>query len=95
MKQRNVTPYGISLDDVHSQKAFHTAQKLGFSLLSDPDGSVARRHAVLAEGAKWPQRVTFVVDPKGVVRHVDRKVNVGTHGTDLLKVLDGLLANDG
>lgn len=89
-----MTPYGISLDDVASQKAFHTAQRLGFALLSDPDGSVARRYAVLAEGAKWPQRVTFVVDPKGVVRHVDRKVNVGSHGADLLPVLDGLLASE-
>jgi peroxiredoxin len=49
---------------------------------------------VLPEGAKWPQRVTFVVDPTGVVRHVDRKVSVGTHGADLLPILDGLLAAD-
>ena len=87
-----MTRYGISLDDVVAQKAFHTAQKLDFALLSDPDGSVARRFQVLTEGASWPQRVTFVVDPKGVVRHVDRKVSVGTHGADLLPVLDALLA---
>jgi peroxiredoxin Q/BCP len=89
-----VTRYGISLDDVVAQKKFHTDQKLDFALLSDPDGSVARRFKVLPEGAAWTQRVTFVVDPAGKVRHVDRKVNVGTHAADLLPVLDGLLPAD-
>ena len=84
----------ISLDDVAAQKAFHTAQTLNFPLLSDPDGSVARRYGVLPEGAKWTQRVTFLVDPKGVVRYTDRKVSVGTHGPDMLKVVDGLLASE-
>ena len=87
-----MTRYGISLDDVASQKAFHVAQKLDFALLSDPDGSVARRYRVLPEGAGWTQRVTFIVDPQGVVRHVDRKVSVGTHAADLLPVIDALLA---
>lgn len=75
-----------------AQKAFHQAQKLDFPLLSDPDGSVARRYRVLPEGAGWTQRVTFIVDPQGVVRHVDRSVAVGTHGGDLLPVLDRLLS---
>ncbi|MFM8386969.1 MAG: redoxin domain-containing protein [Planctomycetia bacterium] len=91
-RTRKVARFGISLDDVAAQKAFHTAQRLDYALLSDPDGSVARRYRVLPEGAGWTQRVTFVVDPQGVVRHVDRNVAVGTHGADLLPVLDRLQA---
>lgn len=91
-RTRKVARFGISLDDVAAQKAFHTAQRLDYALLSDPDGSVARRYRVLPEGAGWTQRVTFVVDPQGVVRHVDRSVAVGTHGADLLPVLDRLQA---
>lgn len=67
-----------------SQKAFHSAQTLNFPLLSDPDGSVAARYGVLPVGAKWTQRVTFLVDPQGVVKHVDRGVQVASHGADLL-----------
>lgn len=83
--------YGISLDDVVSQKTFHAAQKLVFPLLSDPDGSVAGKYGALAAGAKWTERVTFVVDPEGVVRHVDRGVKVATHGADLVGVVGKLV----
>ncbi len=84
--------FGISLDDVASQKQFHEAQKLNYPLLSDPDGSVAAKFGALPPGAKWTQRVTFVVDPEGVVRHVDRGVAVATHGADLLAVVSRLVA---
>jgi peroxiredoxin Q/BCP len=87
-----VKAYGISIDDVVSQKQFHTQQKLNFPLLSDPDGSVAKRYAVLPEGKAYTSRVTFVVDPAGVVRHVDRGVQVATHGADLAAVLKKLTA---
>jgi peroxiredoxin Q/BCP len=95
LSANGVKVYGVSLDDVVSQKAFHGQQKLSFPLLSDPDGSVAARYRTLPEGAKWTQRVTFVVDPEGVVRHVDRAVQVGTHGADLLQVVAGLVAPSG
>jgi peroxiredoxin Q/BCP len=84
--------FGISLDDVATQKAFHTQQKLNFPLLSDPDGSVAKRSNVLPEGKPYTARVTFVVDPAGVVRHVDRNVQVATHGADIAAVLKKLTA---
>ena len=84
--------YGISLDDVASQKQFHTQQKLTFPLLSDPDASVAKRFRVLPEGKTYASRVTFVIDPAGVVRHVDRSVGVATHGADLVAVLKQLTA---
>jgi len=74
---------GISLDDVASQKSFHEAQKLNFPLLSDPDGSVAAKYGALLEGKPYSARVTFLIDDKGVLRHVDRNVGVDSHGKDL------------
>ena len=83
--------YGISLDDVKTQASFHEAQKLSFALLSDPDGSVARKYGVyLARG--FANRVTFVIDPKGVLRHVDQSVAVDSHGRDLIATLTRLKA---
>lgn len=87
-----VKVYGISLDDVVSQKQFHTQQSLTYPLLSDPDGSVARRFQVLPEGKAYASRVTFVVDPAGVLRHLDRGVQVATHGADLVAVVKKLTA---
>lgn len=78
-----VKVFGISMDDVVSQKQFHEQQKLNFPLLSDPDGSVAKRYGALPEGKAYTSRVTFVIDPTGVVKHVDRNVQVGSHGADL------------
>ena len=81
---------GISLDDVASQKSFHDAQKLNFPLLSDPDGSVAMKYAAMMEDKPYSARVTFVIDDKGVLRAIDRKVSVESHGKDLAGVVKGL-----
>lgn len=78
-----VTVYGISLDDVVSQKAFHDAQELNFALLSDPDGSVAKKFGVLPPGGRFTKRVTFVIDDQGVLRRIDDQVDVASHGADL------------
>lgn len=72
--------FGLSLDDVRGQAAFHAAQELNFPLLSDADGSVASKYGVLTAGARFPQRKTFVIDPAGVLVHVDEKVDVTKHG---------------
>ena len=75
--------FGASLDDVKSQAAFHSAQKLNFPLLSDPDGSLATKYGVLPSGARFAARKTFVIDREGVLRHVDDKVDVLKHGAAL------------
>ena len=84
--------YGISLDDVVAQKAFKEAQGLTFPLLSDPDGSVARKYQVLPAGASYTQRVTFVTDPEGTLRLIDREVGVTSHGQDMAARLRELQA---
>jgi peroxiredoxin Q/BCP len=85
--------YGISLDDVVAQHAFREQHGLTFPLLSDPDGSVARKYGVLPAGARFTQRATFVIDPSGIVRAIDRDVGVATHGTDLATRLRALQAD--
>lgn len=85
-----VDVYGISLDDVLDQAAFAEAQSLNFLLLSDPDGSVAAKYGVLPEKGRFTKRVTFLVDEKGVLRHVDESVQVGSHGGDLAALVKKL-----
>jgi peroxiredoxin len=38
----------------------------------------------------FARRVTFVLDEKGVVRHVDENVQVDSHGADLVRVIGEL-----
>jgi len=71
-----VTVYAVSLDDVSDQAAFAKAQELNFALLSDPDGSAAKKYGAMMAGRPFAARATFVIDGEGILRHIDRKVSV-------------------
>ena len=77
----------MSLDDVKAQAEFVKQQSLGFPLLSDPDASASARLGVLMEGKPYTNRITIVVDDKGVVRLVDTGVKVESHGKDLVEAI--------
>ena len=77
--------YALSLDDVSDLAKFAKTQELNFRLLSDPDGSVASKYGVLVEKRRFARRVTFVLDEEGVVQLVDEKVDVNTHGDELVE----------
>jgi len=78
-----VDVYGISFDSVVDQARFAEAQELNFQLLSDPDGSAAKKYDVHAGG--FAKRVTFIIDDKGKLRHADQSVQVASHGEDLME----------
>jgi peroxiredoxin Q/BCP len=85
-----VQVFGMSLDDVASQAKFAKEQSLDFPLLSDPDGSASGRLGVLMADKPYTNRITIVVDDKGVVRLVDTGVKVETHGKDLVEAIRGM-----
>lgn len=72
---------------MEDQAKFHAEQELNFPLLSDPDGSAAKKLGAIRPGAGWTNRVTFVVDEKGVLRYRDDQVAVDTHGEDLAELV--------
>ena len=90
-----VDVYGISTDDVAAQAAFARDNEVTYPLLSDSDQKIARLYGVLAEGRGYAQRVTFVVDAAGLVKHVFTKVNVREHGAEVVAVLKKLGAAKG
>jgi len=84
-----VDVYGVSLDDVLDMGKFFKNQKLNFKLLSDPDGGVARKYGALNKAGNFANRVSYVIDPEGVLRLIESSVNVRSHGMDLLdKIVD-------
>jgi len=61
---------GVSSDSGESHKKFAEKYRLPFTLISDRDGAVRKRYGVPATLGLLPGRVTFVIDPDGVVRKV-------------------------
>jgi peroxiredoxin Q/BCP len=84
---------GVSPDDVLSHQAFRDEHGLTISLLADTDAEVCRLYDVIQEkvvdgrAKSGLLRSTFVIDKKGVVRHILREVNPKAHVTEVLKIV--------
>ena len=79
---------GISTDGAASHLAFKAKHRLPFSLLSDPDGGVARKFGVKKLLGLLPGRATFVIDREGVVRHsFSSQIDMHAHVERALAVL--------
>lgn len=63
--------------------AFAKSLDLDYPILSDPGKKVAEAYGVVHEGRQVPERWTFVIDEKGKILLVDKKVKSATHGQDL------------
>ena len=70
--QAGAVVIGVSSDSLESHKAFASGNRLPFVLLADTDGSLRRSYGVQSTLKIVPGRVTYVIDKKGVVRHIFR-----------------------
>jgi peroxiredoxin Q/BCP len=61
---------GLSSDSVESHQSFAEKHSLPFLLLSDEGSKVRKLYGVPNTFGLLPGRVTYVIDAKGVVRHV-------------------------
>ena len=84
---------GVSPDPVKKVKKFHDKQALNFTLLADEDHAVADSYGVWAEKSMYGktyfgnERTTFVIDAKGKVAEVLRKVKPAQHDELVLAAL--------
>ena len=87
---------GISRDSVESHDKFKKKFDLTFPLVSDEDGKVCEAYGTWVEksmyGRKYMgiERSTFLIDEKGVIRGIWRKVKVPGHAEELLKAAEAL-----
>ena len=70
-EKMNTQLFGISVDSVHSHKAWEKdlGVSLKFPLLSDIKKEVARSYNVLIEDEGVALRGTFIIDPEGVLKY--------------------------
>ncbi|HEY9867925.1 MAG TPA: peroxiredoxin [Candidatus Obscuribacterales bacterium] len=78
---------GISCDSVSSHQSFAGKFSLKQPLLSDGEGTVARAYGVVREGRAMANRVLFVIDKSGIIRHV---VEGMPENADLLELVKKL-----
>jgi thioredoxin-dependent peroxiredoxin len=87
---------GISRDSLKSHQTFIAKQDLPFRLLSDPDCSLLRLLGAYGKKIMYGKEVegiirsTFILDPKGIIRHVWPKVSVKGHVEAVIEVLAAL-----
>ncbi|MBV9080873.1 MAG: peroxiredoxin [Elusimicrobia bacterium] len=84
----NAEIIGISSDAPASHARFAEKYKLPFLLLSDEDSAVRDLYGVPSTLGLIPGRVTFVIDPQGVVRSVfNSQFQPHSHVAQALRVL--------
>lgn len=82
---------GVSRDSVAKHDKFAAKHGLTITLASDEDGKVCERYGVWVKKALYGrtymgiERATFLIDAKGVITRVWRKVRVPGHVEDVLK----------
>lgn len=82
---------GVSSDTLESHKSFATHHGLPFLLLSDEKGIVRGLYGVPSTMGIIPGRVTYIIDRKGVVRHIfSSQFQPEKHIEEALRILEDL-----
>ena len=84
-EKENIVILGVSKDSVQSHQKFKRKHELPFTLLSDPEGKVLDLYGVWKKKSLYgrtfmgTERTTFLIDEKGIVKKVYRRVKVKGH----------------
>lgn len=95
-EKKNTVIIGVSKDDVKSHDKFKEKFCLPFILASDEDVSVCKAYGVWVEksmyGKKYMgiERDTFLIDGKGKIAHIWKKVKPEGHAAEVLEAVKKL-----
>ncbi len=90
-EKRNTVVLGVSPDTVESHCNFIKKHSLSVKLLADPEKKVLQQYGVWQEKSMYGRkymgvvRTTYLIDPKGNIKHVWEKVTVPGHVEEVLK----------
>lgn len=90
LRKEGIEVVGISPDDVKSHEKFIGKFSLPYTLIADPDKKIIEAYGVWGEknmyGRKYMGllRTTFLVDEKGLIKHVFRKPRVRKHAEEII-----------
>lgn len=95
-KKAGAKVVGVSKDSVASHDKFKKKHDLSVGLLSDEEGKMVEAYGVWVEksmyGRKYMgiERATFLIDAKGVIQKIWRKVKVPDHAAEVLEAVKAL-----
>lgn len=79
---------GASFDTVEENKGFADAQGFAFRLLADTDRAVGTAYDVLRppddQYASMPKRISYLIDPDGVIRRAYEVADASAHADEVL-----------
>ena len=84
-ERMGVRVFGISADSVESHKQFAQKYALPFTLLSDPAKETIAAYG--ASGGPFTKRISYLIDPDGIIVKAYADVDPMTHGGEILKDL--------
>jgi peroxiredoxin Q/BCP len=89
--ENNIRVAGISFDSPEANAAFAARYQFGFPLLSDRDHSVALAYGACSNpAAKYPERMSFLIDEQGLIERVYPQVDPRDHPARVLAEILGL-----
>ena len=71
-------------------KAFAESLGVDYPILSDPEGKTAKAYGVLNASGSAANRWTFYIDKEGKIAAIEKKINTGKAGEDLVAKLKEL-----
>ncbi len=89
----NAVVLGVSTDNQSSHQNFTNKFGLPFQLLADTEAELSTLYGVYGEKVRCGKtsigitRTTFIIDPKGKIAKVFKKVNVDAHADEVLEVI--------
>ena len=98
-RSKDIVVIGISKDGQASHQKFIEKYDLPFLLLSDTELTAIKAYDVWKEKKMYGKtsfsvlRTTYIINEKGYIEKVYRKVNPDTNAAEILEYLSGLSAN--
>jgi len=92
LKKKGIVVIGVSTDSVASHKKFETKFNLSFPLVADESKDIVTAYEVWGEKKfmcrtyMGTNRVTFLINEKGIIEHVIDKVETKNHAAQILAV---------
>ncbi len=87
-QKKGIVVLGVSKDSPVSHARFREKYELPFTLLSDPDKKVIKAYGALA--GILTRRISYLIDPKGIIVRVYPKVDPASHAGEILKDIESL-----
>ena len=91
--ENDITVIGISIDAVKKHKKFEEKYDLPFNLIADEDKKIVNDYGVWGEKKLYGRaymgtnRVTFLINEKGIIVNIIEKVDTKNHTQQILDII--------